>query len=91
MFTGAWGGLVLANARLISAPPAVTSVVLVEARRGEDPRVVVRLPTMGDREVDVEVRRAVFEAAEAGRPLCAAVFPGRFGWRSIIVGVCQPA
>ena len=34
MFTGAWGGLVLANARLNSAPPAVTSVVLVEARRG---------------------------------------------------------
>ena len=86
----AWGGAVVLNQALDVRPPMLVSAeVLGTNGNRSEPAMDVEIGGPHPARVDgVRVSRATNEAHHGGAPICAGVYPGRFGWRSIRLVKC---
>ena len=91
VLASSWGGLLALNQALDDRPPMLAAVTVLGSH-GEKGKPQLNVDVHGPRPFrmnDLRVSRATFQAFKSGAPLCAGVYPGRFGWRSIRLVKCE--
>lgn len=91
VFASSWGVLLTANQALDENPPMlvqakVTNVYWSKGRPKLDVEMGGPRPF---KMTNLAVSRDAYRAHVAGAPLCAGVYPGRFGWRSVRLVKCE--
>ncbi|MFN4092419.1 MAG: hypothetical protein ACK4FG_05945 [Brevundimonas sp.] len=91
VLASSWGGMLALNQALDDQPPMLVRATVLGTHWSKG-RPTLDVEIGGPRPFrmsDVRVSGEVFRAFEAGADLCAGVYPGLFGWRSVRLVKCE--